>query len=166
MSPLAAQEFPKPTEGNYVTHEFHFRSGEVLPELRLHYRTLGKPVRDANGHVTNAVMFVHPTTADGEWYLTSQRFAGELLGPGQLLDATRYYIIAPDAIGHGKSRKPSDGLHARFPHYDYEDMVEAEHLFDRSFESGSLAAVYGHVDGLHARFRIRREVPGSDTGAK
>ena len=118
----------KPAEGDYVAHDFHFRSGEVLPELRLHYSTLGEPVRDSNGHVINAVFIAHPTTADGAWYLRSKSFAGELFGPGQLLDATRYYIIAPDAIGHGKSSKPSDGLHGRFPHYDYDDMVEAEHL--------------------------------------
>lgn len=124
----SSQELPKSIEGDYVAHEFHFRSGETLPELRLHYRTLGQPVRDAKGHVTNAIMIVHATTADGEWYLTNKAFAGELFGPGQLLDATHYYIIAPDAIGHGKSSKPSDGLRSRFPHYDYDDMVEAEHL--------------------------------------
>jgi homoserine O-acetyltransferase/O-succinyltransferase len=91
-----------------------------MPELRLHYYTMGHAVRDAQGHVTNAVMIVHPTTVEGGWYLRTKAFAGELFGPGQLLDANRYYIIAPDAIGHGKSSKPSDGLHARFPHYDYE----------------------------------------------
>lgn len=129
LSALAgSQELPQRTEGDYVTHDFQFRSGEVMRELRLHYSTLGQAVRDSRGHVTNAVMIVHPTSADGKWYLQKKTFAGELFGPGQLLDATRYYIIAPDAIGHGKSSKPSDGLHARFPHYDYEDMVEAEHL--------------------------------------
>ena len=123
-----AQELPKPTEGDYVAHDFQFRSGEILRELRLHYSTVGQAVRDSNGHVTNAAMIVHPTSADGVWYFRNKAFAGELFGPGQLLDTTRYYIIAPDAIGHGKSSKPSDGLHARFPHYDYDDMVEAEHL--------------------------------------
>jgi len=122
-----SQQLPKATEGDYVTHDFHFRSGEVLPQLRLHYRTFGQPVSDANGHTTNAVMIVHATTSNGAVYARAP-FAGELFGPGQLLDATRYYIIIPDAIGHGKSSKPSDGLHARFPHYDYDDMVEAEHL--------------------------------------
>jgi homoserine O-acetyltransferase len=123
-----SQELPQSKEGNYVVHEFHFRSGEAMPQLRLHYYTLGQPVRDAQGHVANAVMIVHPTTVEGGWYLRNKAFGGELFGRGQLLDANRYYIIAPDAIGHGKSSKPSDGLHARFPHYDYEDMVEAEHL--------------------------------------
>lgn len=123
-----SQDVAKPSGGDYIAHDFHFHSGEVLPELRLHYSTLGQPRRDGSGRVTNAVMIVHPTTADGEWYLRKKSFADELFGSGQLLDATRYFIIAPDAIGHGKSSKPSDGLHSRFPHYDYDDMVEAEHL--------------------------------------
>jgi homoserine O-acetyltransferase/O-succinyltransferase len=123
-----AQELPQSKEGDYVVHDFHFRSGEVMPELRLHYYSAGQPLRDPQGHVKNAVMIVHPTTVEGGWYLRNKAFAGELFGPGQLLDANRYYIIAPDAIGHGKSSKPRDGLRARFPHYDYEDMVEAEHL--------------------------------------
>jgi homoserine O-acetyltransferase/O-succinyltransferase len=129
LSPFSAsQELPKAAEGDYVARDFHFRSGEVLPELRLHYRTLGRPVSDANGHITNAVMILHGTNSNGGVYASGPPFASELFGPGQLLDATRYYIILPDAIGHGKSSKPSDGLHAGFPHYDYDDMVEAEHL--------------------------------------
>jgi len=103
----------------------NFHSGETLPELRLHYATLGKPVTDASGHVTNAVMILHGTTGSGQQFLSAQ-FAAVLFGPGQLLDAGRYFIILPDAIGMGHSSKPSDGLHARFPHYDYDDMVEAQ----------------------------------------
>lgn len=122
-----AQQTPKPVEDDYVAKDFHFRSGEVLPQLRLHYRTLGTPVRDANGHVKNAVLIAHGTTGSGQAFL-NPNFAGVLFGPGQLLDANRYYIILPDAIGHGGSSKPSDGLHARFPHYDYDDMVAAQHL--------------------------------------
>jgi homoserine O-acetyltransferase len=122
-----AQGLPKVAEGDYIAQNFHFGSGEVLQQLRLHYRTLGRAVRDANGHVTNAIMIVHATGSTGAVYLRGS-FAGELFGPGQLLDSTRYYIILPDAIGHGQSGKPSDSLHARFPHYDYDDMVEAEHL--------------------------------------
>ncbi len=125
---LWAQQLPSATEGDYVAHDFHFRSGEVLPEIRLHYRTIGQPARDANGHVTNAVMIVHGTGGNGAWFLRNESFTGELFGPGQLLDVTRYYVILPDALGHGKSSKPSDGLRARFPHYDYDDMVEAERL--------------------------------------
>jgi homoserine O-acetyltransferase/O-succinyltransferase len=122
-----AQELPQPAEGDYVVHDFHFRSGETLPEMRLHYATYGKPATDATGKVTNAVMILHGTTGSGQTF-TKPTFAGVLFGPGQLLDANRYFIILPDAIGHGQSTKPSDGLHAHFPHYDYDDMVEAQHL--------------------------------------
>jgi homoserine O-acetyltransferase len=118
-----SQELPQSKQGDYVVHGFHFRSGEVMPELRLHYYSAGQPLRDAQGHVTNAVMTVHPTTVEGGWYLRNKAFVGELFGPGQLLDANRYYIIAPDAIGHGKSSKPSDGLHTRFPHYDRGSVI-------------------------------------------
>ena len=121
-----AQAPPKPSEGDFTLHNFHFHSGEVLPELRVHYTTYGKPVTDAKGRVSNAVMILHGTTGSGQQF-TSERFAGVLFGPGQLLDGNRYYIILPDSIGHGHSTKPSDGLHARFPHYDYDDMVEAQH---------------------------------------
>src|SRR2546428_2496061 len=110
------------TEGDYVVKNFKFRSGETVPELRLHYTTLGKPVRNAEGRVTNAVLILHGTGGTGSQFL-QPIFAGELFGAGQLLDATRYYIILPDGIGHGKSSKPSDGLHAHFPQYDYDDMV-------------------------------------------
>lgn len=114
-------------EGDYVAKNFVFRSGETLPELRLHYTTLGKPLRDAQGRVTNAVLILHGTGGTGRGFL-QPIYAGELFGPGQLLDTNKYYIILPDGIGHGKSSKPSDGLHARFPHYDYDDMVAAQHL--------------------------------------
>jgi homoserine O-acetyltransferase len=114
-------------EGTYVTHDFHFHSGESLPELKLHYRTLGQPRKSADGHVVNAVMVLHGTGGAGTQFL-GQQFAGVLFGPGELLDASKYYIILPDGIGHGGSSKPSDGLHAHFPSYDYDDMVSAQHL--------------------------------------
>jgi len=114
------------TEGDFAVKDFKFRSGETLPELRLHYTTLGKPTRDAQGRVTNAVMILHGTGGTGHQFLQPQ-FAGELFEPGQLLDATRYFIVLPDGIGHGKSSKPSDGLHAHFPSYDYDDMVAAHY---------------------------------------
>lgn len=117
---------PATTEGDYVAKNFQFRSGESLPELRLHYTTLGKPARNAQGRVTNAVLILHGTGGSGHQFL-SPIYAGVLFGPGQLLDAARYYIILPDGIGHGKSSKPSDGLHAHFPQYDYDDMVAAHH---------------------------------------
>jgi len=115
-----------PQEGDYVLRDFHFNSGETLPELRMHYMTLGKPVRDGNGHVTNAVLILHGTGGSGRQFLAPQ-FADVLFGPGQLLDAGRYFMMLPDNIGHGKSSKPSDGLHAHFPQYDYDDMVLAQH---------------------------------------
>ncbi len=120
------QSTPLAVEGDYVAQNFHFHSGEVLPILRLHYTTFGTPQRDASGRVTNAVMVLHGTTGSGKQFVSPQ-FAGVLFGPGELLDANRYYIILPDGIGHGKSSKPSDGLHAGFPHYDYDDMVAAQH---------------------------------------
>lgn len=113
------------TQGDFTARDFKFRSGESLPELKLHYRTLGKPVRDAQGRVTNAVMVLHGTGGSGAQFLSPQ-FADELYGPGQPLDITRYYVILPDNIGHGQSSKPSDGLRVKFPHYDYDDMVEAQ----------------------------------------
>jgi homoserine O-acetyltransferase len=115
-----------PTEGDFAIKDFVFASGEKLPELRIHYTTLGKPRRDAAGHVTNAVLVMHGTGGSGQQFARPQ-FADVLFGPGQPLDVSRYYVILPDDIGHGKSSKPSDGLHARFPHYGYTDMVAAEH---------------------------------------
>ena len=114
-------------EGDYIAHDFKFKSGEQLAELRLHYRTLGKLTRDAQGQATNAVLILHGTGGSGGSFLRPE-FAGELFGPGQLLDSNRYFIILPDGIGHGKSSKPSDGMHAKFPSYDYDDMVAAQHL--------------------------------------
>ena len=113
-------------DGEYVIHDFHFGSGESLPELRIHYLTYGEPHRDARGHVDNAVLLLHATSGRAATF-TRERFSGVLFGPGQPLDAHRYYLIMPDAIGHGGSSKPSDGLRAHFPHYDYGDMVEAQH---------------------------------------
>ncbi len=123
---LADEALPT-QEGDYVTHNFQFRSGETLADLRLHYTTLGKPHRNARGHVDNAVLVMHGTGGDGHQFLRPQ-FSGVLFVPGGLLDASRYFIILPDGIGHGRSSKPSDGLHAKFPHYDYDDMVAADYL--------------------------------------
>src|SRR3954454_15549291 len=113
-------------EGEIVLRDFRFRSGEVLPELRMHYATLGQPHRNAAGVIDNAVMVLHGTGGDGKQFLRPE-FAGELYGPGQPLDIRKYLIMLPDNIGHGKSSKPSDGLRMRFPKYDYDDMVEAQH---------------------------------------
>src|SRR3954466_7621260 len=121
-----AAGFPAPVDGDVTLRNFTFASGETLPSLNLHYRTIGTPQRDASGVVRNAVMVLHGTGGTGGAFL-SQTFGGELFGAGQILDATRYFIILPDGIGHGKSSKPSDGLHARFPKYTYDDMVRAQH---------------------------------------
>ena len=115
------------TQGDYVAADFRFASGEVLPALRLHYTTLGTPRRDAAGVVRNAVMILHGTGGTGRGFL-SATYGGELFGPGKLLDTARYYIVLPDGIGHGGSSKPSDGLHARFPRYTYDDMVRAQQI--------------------------------------
>ncbi len=113
-------------EGDFVVHDFKFHSGETLPTLKLHYTTLGTPKRDADGHVTNAVIVMHGTGGDGHQFLRPQ-FANVLFASGGLLDPAKMYVILPDGIGHGKSSKPSDGLHARFPKYDYGDMVAAQY---------------------------------------
>ena len=123
---LVAAEYPAPTEGDYVIKNFKFTSGETLPDLRIHFRTLGKPERDAKGVVRNAVLITHGTTGSGAQFIRPD-FAGELFGLGQPLDATKFFIVLPDGIGHGKSSKPSDGLHAKFPRYGYVDMVEAQY---------------------------------------
>ncbi|MHB1312728.1 MAG: alpha/beta fold hydrolase [Gemmatimonadaceae bacterium] len=115
------------TQGDYIARDFTFSTGEKLAELRLHYTTLGRPQRDAAGVVRNAVMILHGTGGTGRAFL-SPTYAGVLFGPGQLLDTARYYIVLPDGIGHGGSSKPSDGLHAKFPRYTYDDMVHAQQL--------------------------------------
>src|SRR5215831_1254433 len=132
-----------PQEGDFVLRNFYFTSGETLPELRMHYTTLGKPARDPNGRVTNAVLLLHGTGGSGRQFLQPQ-FANELFGPGQLLDANRYYIILVDNVGHGKSSKPSDVMHARFPQYDYDDMVRAQYdLLTQGLDVNHLRLVLG-----------------------
>jgi len=113
-------------EADMLLKDFRFADGERLPELRIHYTTLGQPHRNAAGEIDNAVMVLHGTGGDGHQFLRPQ-FADELFGPGQPLDIRRYWIILPDNIGHGKSSKPSDGLRMKFPRYDYSDMIEAQH---------------------------------------
>ncbi len=143
-------EYPKPTEGDYVIKDFHFHSGETMPELKIHYRTLGQPRHDQQDVVHNAVLIMHGTTGSGKQFLVDE-FAGELFGPGQLLDAERFYIVLPDDIGHGASSKPSDGEHAKFPQYGYADMVEAEHrLVTEGLKVNHLRLVMGtSMGGMH-----------------
>ena len=121
-----AADYPAPAEGDFTIRNFKFTAGDTLPELRIHYRTLGNPQKDAQGKTTNAVLIMHGTTGSGAQFIRPE-FAGELFGKGQPLDATKYFVVLPDGIGHGKSSKPSDGLHAKFPRYGYLDMVEAQY---------------------------------------
>ena len=150
---LQAQPAPsavQPVEGDFVIRDFKFTSGETLPELRMHYRTLGTPRKDAQGVVRNAVLIMHGTGGTGAQF-TGADFAGELFGAGQPLDARRYFIILPDDIGHGRSSKPSDGLRAKFPRYGYVDMVEAQHrLVTEGLGVNHLRLVMGtSMGGMH-----------------
>src|SRR5215468_7386991 len=117
---------PEPSEGDYLIKNFRFRSGETLPEVRLHYRTLGTPRRDRDGRIVNAALLLHGTTSSGKTYLLPG-MASALFASGAPLDVSQWFLIIPDNIGAGGSSKPSDGLHARFPAYNYADLVEAQH---------------------------------------
>jgi homoserine O-acetyltransferase len=137
-------------EGDFTIRGFRFRSGETLPELRMHYRTLGTPRKDASGAVRNAVLILHGTGGTGAQFV-GRTFAGELFGAGQPLDASKYFLILPDDIGHGGSSKPSNGLRAKFPRYGYVDMVEAEHrLVTEGLGVDHLRLVMGtSMGGMH-----------------
>ena len=151
-APTGVGNYPAPKEGDYTARNFQFRDGESLAELRLHYTTLGTPQRDARGQVSNAVLILHGTGGSGKQFLQPQ-FANELFGPGQPLDAARYYIILPDNIGHGGSSKPSNGLHMRFPQYDYDDMVAAQHLLlTEGLGVGHLRLIFGTSMGCMHSF--------------
>jgi len=125
-APLPAASAYTGVPGDYIARDFHFGSGESLPELKLHYLTLGTLHRDSAGHVDNAVLLLHGTGGDAH-SLFNPVFSNVLFGPGQPLDITKYFLIFPDDIGHGVSAKPSDGLRMKFPHYDYDDMVRSQH---------------------------------------
>lgn len=136
-------QVPTPNEADFTLHDFHFKSGETLPELRLHYYTFGNLARDLNGRTTNAVLILHGTSGSGRQFLAPQ-FAGVLFGPGQLLDVSHYFVILPDNIGHGKSSKPSDGLRAHFPQYEYDDMVKAQNeLLEKGLGVNHLRLILG-----------------------
>jgi homoserine O-acetyltransferase len=147
---IASAQSPAPEQGNFTLKDFKFRSGGVLPELRMHYRTLGQAERDATGVVRNAVLIMHGTGGSGAQFIRSE-FGGVLFGPGALLDATRFFIILPDDIGHGQSSKPSDGLRAKFPRYGYLDMIEAEYqLVTQGLGVNHLRLVMGtSMGGMH-----------------
>jgi homoserine O-acetyltransferase/O-succinyltransferase len=142
-APAVAADYPAPKQGDWIARDFKFHTGEVMPELRLHYTTIGDP----SGR---PVLVLHGTTGSGASMLTPA-FAGELFGSGQPLDAARYYIILPDGIGHGKSSKPSDGLRTKFPRYDYADMVDAHYrLLKEGLGVSHLRLVIGNsMGGMH-----------------
>jgi len=123
---FAQAAYPPPVEADFVARDVRFESGERAPEIRIHYRTIGQPRKDADGVVRNAVLILHGTGGSGRGFV-SEGYAGRLFGRGQLLDGERYFIILPDNIGHGQSSKPSDGLRMRFPQYRYTDMVRLQH---------------------------------------
>jgi len=148
---LAKGNEPGLKEGDWVVRDFRFHTGEVMPELRLHYTTIGEPTGQP-------VLILHGTTGSGSML---PRFGGELFGDGQALDASKYYIILPDAIGHGKSAKPSDGLRSKFPHYNYDDMVIAQYRL-ASIRSARIAPPSPgarELHGRHAHLDLGREVP-------
>jgi homoserine O-acetyltransferase len=146
-----AADYPAPAPGNFVVKDFQFKSGEKMAEVRLHYYTLGTPQKDASGNVRNAVLILHGTGGSGRQFL-SPNFAGVLFGPGQLLDATKYFIVLPDNVGHGESSKPSDGMHMRFPHYEYDDMIELQYrLLTQGLGVNHLRLVMGtSMGGMHS----------------
>ncbi len=148
---MYAADYPAPQSGTFVVKDFQFKSGEKLPEAKLHYYTLGTPQKDASGKVRNAVLILHGTGGSGRQFLTPN-FGGVLFGPGQILDATKYFIILPDNIGHGESSKPSDGLHMRFPHYEYDDMIELQYkLLTQGLGVNHLRLVMGtSMGGMHS----------------
>jgi homoserine O-acetyltransferase len=145
-----AANYPAPKDGTFVVKDFQFKSGERLPEVKLHYYTLGTPQKDSSGKVRNAVLILHGTGGTGRQFLT-ENFGGVLFGPGQLLDATNHFIILPDNVGHGGSSKPSDGLHMRFPHYEYDDMIELQYrLLTQGLGVNHLRLVMGtSMGGMH-----------------
>jgi len=140
----SAADYPAPQEGSWAVRDFRFHTGETLPELRLHYTTVG-------ARSGEPVLILHGTTGSGAGFLTPA-FAGELFGPGQPLDASRYFIILPDAIGTGKSTKPSDGMRMSFPKYNYDDMVDAQHRLVRE-----------HLGVKHLRLVIGNSMGGMQT---
>jgi homoserine O-acetyltransferase/O-succinyltransferase len=146
-----AADYPAPVQADVVIRNFRFSTGDVLPELSLHYRTLGQPRRDAQGHVVNAVLVLHGTTGSGAQFIRPE-FAGELFGAGQPLDAGEFFIVIPDNIGHGQSSRPSVSLRGAFPKYGYRDMVLAQYrLLTEALGVNHLRLVIGtSMGGMHA----------------
>src|SRR5437868_5259112 len=139
-----AADYPAPKDGEWIVRNFKFHTGEVMPELRMHYVTIGEPTGQP-------VLVLHGTSQQARAMLTPA-FAGELFGAGQPLDAAKYFIVIPDSLGHGKSTRPSDGMKASFPRYNYDDMVEAQYrLVTEGLGLKHLRLVIGHsMGGMHA----------------
>jgi homoserine O-acetyltransferase len=146
---VSAEVSAQRREADFVIRDFRFASGETLPELRIHYTTLGSPRRGPDGIVHNAVLMLHGTTGSGTGLVGPM---SPLFGPGELLDTTTHFIVFPDNIGHGRSSKPSDGLRMRFPKYTYDDMVDAQHrLLTEELDVGHLRLIMGTSMGcMHA----------------
>jgi homoserine O-acetyltransferase/O-succinyltransferase len=154
LSALSSPAFGQstaPVEADAVFRDYVFSTGERLPEVKIHYTTLGTPKRDARGEISNAVMILHGTGGTGHQFFQPQ-FAAELFGPGQVLDTSKYFIILPDNVGHGKSSKPSDGLRMAFPKYDYSDMIATQHaLVTKTLGIKKLKLILGTSMGcMHA----------------
>lgn len=154
----APQQWPT-VDGSTILPDFRFGTGETLPQLRLHYLTLGTPHRDAAGHVDNAVLLLHGTGGNAH-SLLNPLFSEVLFGPGEPLDIAKYYLILPDDIGHGQSSKPSDGLHAHFPAYDYDDMVRSQRLMLDSMKIDHLRLILGTSMGCMQTFVWGETYPG------
>jgi homoserine O-acetyltransferase len=138
-----AADYPTPKQGDWIAKDFRFHGGETMPELRLHYATIGEPSGQP-------VLVLHGSGGDATRMLTAD-FAGQLFGAGQPLDASKYYIIIPDSLGHGKSSKPSDGMKTAFPKYDYDDLVDAQYrLVKEGLSIKHLRLVIGNsMGGMH-----------------
>jgi len=143
-------DYPAPTENDYTIRNFKFSSGETLGELRIHYRTIGQPEKGRDGRTKNAILIMHGTTGSGGQFIRPE-FGGELFGKNQPLDAATFFIVLPDGIGHGKSSRPSEAMHARFPHYGYEDMVQAQYqLLTEGLHVDHVRLVMGtSMGGMH-----------------
>jgi len=147
------------TDGIVTLPNFRFGTGETLPQLKLHYLTLGTPHRNAAGQVDNAILLLHGTGGDAH-SLLNPVFSDVLFGPGQPFDITKYFLILPDDIGHGESSKPSDGLHARFPAYDYDDMVRSQRLMLDEMKIDHLRLILGTSMGCMQSFVWGETYPG------
>lgn len=157
-SAAAAKVWPT-ADGTVVLKEFRFGTGETLPELKLHYLTLGTPHRNASGQTDNAVLLLHGTGGNAH-SLLNPLFADVLFGPGSLLDISKYFLILPDDIGHGQSSKPSDGLHAHFPAYDYDDMVRSQRMMLDEMKVDHLRLILGTSMGCMESFVWGETYPG------